>query len=336
MWGRAGRRGRGLAVYVAGEDALDQFFCRHPDEFLERPVEAAILHHENEQIHLPHLLCAAHEGPIEPDDRRGDPRPARARALRGARRATASWSSAAGASRCARPRTTRRRACRCARARRRASQIVDAAQGELLGDVELARACTTVHDGAVYLHMGRQYEVRELDLDAGRALVEPFSGDWYTQPKREIDTSSSGCSTAARCCGVDAELRHGHRQRAGARLPAQAARHARGARPRGARPAAHRVHDAGALVRARARRARRPAARGRCSARCTRPSTRRSRCCRCWRCATAGTSAASRRTCTRRPAGPTIFIYDGHPGGVGITRQGFTALRAARAATRSG
>ena len=34
MWGRAGRRGRGLAVYIAGEDALDQFFCRHPDEFM--------------------------------------------------------------------------------------------------------------------------------------------------------------------------------------------------------------------------------------------------------------------------------------------------------------
>src|SRR5262249_53105229 len=47
MWGRAGRRGRGLAVYVAGEDALDQFFCRHPDDFLNRPVEAAILDHES-------------------------------------------------------------------------------------------------------------------------------------------------------------------------------------------------------------------------------------------------------------------------------------------------
>ena len=68
MWGRAGRRGRGLAVYVAGEDALDQFFCRHPDEFLDRPVEAAILDHENEQIHAAHLLCAAHEGPLAPDD----------------------------------------------------------------------------------------------------------------------------------------------------------------------------------------------------------------------------------------------------------------------------
>ena len=67
MWGRAGRRGRGLAVYVAGEDALDQFFCRHPDEFLDRPVESAIVNYENEQIHDPHLLCAAHEGPIEPD-----------------------------------------------------------------------------------------------------------------------------------------------------------------------------------------------------------------------------------------------------------------------------
>ena len=68
MWGRAGRRGKGLAVYVAGEDALDQFFCRHPDEFLERPVEAAILDHESPQIYQAHLLCAAYEGPLERGD----------------------------------------------------------------------------------------------------------------------------------------------------------------------------------------------------------------------------------------------------------------------------
>src|SRR5262249_59173642 len=68
MWGGGGGRGRGLAVYVAGEDALDQFFCRHPDEFLERPVEAAILDPFNEQLHAAHLLCAAHEAPLEPAD----------------------------------------------------------------------------------------------------------------------------------------------------------------------------------------------------------------------------------------------------------------------------
>src|SRR5919107_296598 len=69
MWGRAGRRGRGLAVYVAGEDALDQFFCRHPEEFLERPVEAAILDHRSSDVFRAQLVCAAHEAPLEPDDR---------------------------------------------------------------------------------------------------------------------------------------------------------------------------------------------------------------------------------------------------------------------------
>src|ERR671921_702121 len=68
MWGRAGRRGHGLAVYVAGEDALDQFFCRHPDEFLERPVEAAILDPDNEQLYAGHLLCAAHEAALSYED----------------------------------------------------------------------------------------------------------------------------------------------------------------------------------------------------------------------------------------------------------------------------
>ena len=115
-----------------------------------------------------------------------------------------------------------------------------------------------------------------------------------------------------------------HGDRGGPRLPAQAPARPRGHRPPGARPAAAR--------RSRRRRSgtRSPTtcwpttSRSRCcSGRCTRPSTRRSPCSRCWRCATAGTSAACRRTSTRRPAGPTIFIYDGHPGGVGITRQGF-------------
>jgi DEAD/DEAH box helicase domain-containing protein len=68
MWGRAGRRRRGLAVYIAGADALDQFFARHTDDFLERPVESAILDHESEEIHLAHLLCAAHEGPVSERD----------------------------------------------------------------------------------------------------------------------------------------------------------------------------------------------------------------------------------------------------------------------------
>ena len=69
QWGRAGRRERdGLAVYIAGDDALDQFFCRHPEEFLDRPVESAILDHTSETIHMRHLVAAAYEAPLEPED----------------------------------------------------------------------------------------------------------------------------------------------------------------------------------------------------------------------------------------------------------------------------
>jgi DEAD/DEAH box helicase domain-containing protein len=186
MWGRAGRRGRGLAVYIAGDDALDQFFCRHPDQFLDRPVEAAILDHENEQIHLSHLLCAAHEGPLSDAD---------ADALGPRWRAHAEILVAAGELRERHGTFVLRRPEEYPASRvslRSASPdsfaVVDTTSGELLGTVEAARAFTTVHPGAIYLHLGRPYEVRELDEDGRRALVEPFTGDWYTQPKRETDT----------------------------------------------------------------------------------------------------------------------------------------------------
>lgn len=187
MWGRAGRRGRGLAVYVAGDDGLDQFFCRHPDEFLGRPVEAAILEHESEEIHLAHLLCAAHEGPIDPH--------ADAATLGPRVRAHCEHLVALGELVERRGRFTLRRPEEFPAARvslRSASAdtfgVVDASTGELLGTVEAGRAHRVLHDGAIYLHQMRPYEVRELDLHARRAIVEPFTGDWYTQPKQETQT----------------------------------------------------------------------------------------------------------------------------------------------------
>jgi DEAD/DEAH box helicase domain-containing protein len=217
MWGRAGRRGKGLAVYVAGEDALDQFFCRHPDEFLERAVEAAILDHESAQIHQAHLLCAAYEGPLARADAEffGPRWEAHAEALVSAgllRKRTVrgghagagtgdnergggdeSTDVAGGVSReeyvLRRPDSYPAANVSLRSASPDSFAIVDVSSGELLGQTEAARAHSTVHDGAVYLHQGRSYEVRELDLEHRRALVSPFDGDWYTQPKRETDTN---------------------------------------------------------------------------------------------------------------------------------------------------
>jgi DEAD/DEAH box helicase domain-containing protein len=192
MWGRAGRRGKGVAVYVAGEDALDQFFCRHPEEFLERPVEAAILDHESPQIFQAHLLCAAYEGPLEPADSEflGPRWETHAEALVGAgllRKRTTKQGHEAYVLRQASDYPAGHVSLRSSSPDSFA--IVDVSSGELLGQTEAARAHSTVHDGAIYLHMGRSYEVRELDLDNRRALVAPFDGDWYTQPKRETDTN---------------------------------------------------------------------------------------------------------------------------------------------------
>ena len=186
MWGRAGRRGRGLAIYIAGEDALDQFFARHPQEFLRRPVEAAIIDPTSEEIRAEHLLCAAHEAPITeqdeelfgPDVLRQAARLAGAGMLR--ERATGFVPFRADDYPAARV------ALRSASAD--SFVLVDIADGEVIGTVEAVRAYSTVHEGAIYLHMGRSYLVHELDLGGRRALLEPFSADYFTQAKRESMT----------------------------------------------------------------------------------------------------------------------------------------------------
>ncbi len=183
MWGRAGRRGRGLAVYIAGEDALDQFFCRHPDDFLARPVEAAILDPESPEIYAEHLLCAAHEAPLSDQDE----------AILGPGwRGYAEDLAAAGLLRERATGFVPKRADDYPAARvalRSASAdsfiLMDATSGEVLGTIEAGRAYSTVHEGAVYMHLGRSYHVLALDLGARRAVLEPFDGDYYTQAKRE-------------------------------------------------------------------------------------------------------------------------------------------------------
>jgi DEAD/DEAH box helicase domain-containing protein len=81
--------------------------------------------------------------------------------------------------------------------------VVDAATGSVLGLVERSRAYTTVHEGAVYLHLGESYLVRELALDTRTAVVEPFRGDWYTQPKKETSTQIVAAERTELRLGLD-------------------------------------------------------------------------------------------------------------------------------------
>jgi DEAD/DEAH box helicase domain-containing protein len=200
QWGRAGRRTAGLAVLVASEDALDQFFMREPEALMERRVEAAILDHANPRILDGHVLAAAFEGPLDERDGAtlGDAALERAEVLAGTgelRRTKAGivWAG--------RDYPAARVGLRSASPESVA--VIDAATGTVLGIVEAERAPSTVHEGAVYLHMGDSYRVLGLDLTTRAALVEPFTGDYYTQAKKETTTAIEEQELASRQLGMD-------------------------------------------------------------------------------------------------------------------------------------
>jgi DEAD/DEAH box helicase domain-containing protein len=87
-----------------------------------------------------------------------------------------------------------------------AFSVVDVATGSMLGVVERERAYSTVHEGAIYLHLGESYRVLELDLEARTALVEPFTSDYYTQPKKETTTAIERAELTERRLGMEASF----------------------------------------------------------------------------------------------------------------------------------
>jgi DEAD/DEAH box helicase domain-containing protein len=171
-----------LAVLVASEDALDQYFMREPEKLLERRVEAAILDHANPRVLDGHVASAAFEAPVDDADREtlGDEALERAPHVPNLQHTPHGWVWAG------KDYPAARTPLRSASAD--AFTVIDGATGSVLGIVERERAYSTVHEGAVYLHLGEQWLVRELDLIARHAVVEPHTGDWYTQVKKDTST----------------------------------------------------------------------------------------------------------------------------------------------------
>jgi len=201
QWGRAGRRERGLAVLVASEDGLDQFFVDDPPALLERTAEAALIDHATPRILDGHVLAAAYEGPLTLDDTEilGPEALERAALLPELEETPAGW-------------VWRGRDTPAARISLRSGDptafvIVDEGTGAVLGTAERERAFSTVHAGAVYLHLGDQYAVSVLDLESRAALVRPVTVDWYTQARKETRTEIAEALRSRRVAGV--ELFHG-------------------------------------------------------------------------------------------------------------------------------
>ena len=183
--GRAGRRGReAVVVFVAADNPLDHYLLANPHELWGRPLEAAIVDVTNPYVLTPHVRCAAYELPLTQAEDVFAPADvasliAEEAAAGRLRERAGRWywagrgSPAAGMS--------------IRSAGGEPFSIVDASTGALIGDVDESRAYKTVHSGAVYLHQGRTFRIRDLDLVNVTAVAEPYDGDEYTQPRSDTD-----------------------------------------------------------------------------------------------------------------------------------------------------
>jgi len=170
---------------------------REPEALLSRTVEAARSDHANPRVLDGHVLSAAYEAPLDDADRGtlGDEALERATLLPELKHTPAGWVWAG------RDYPAGRIPLRSASAD--SFGVVDATTGETLGLVERERAYSTVHEGAVYLHMGERYLVQELDHEARAAVVTPFEGDWYTQAKKETTTAIEEAYRTERRLGLE-------------------------------------------------------------------------------------------------------------------------------------
>jgi DEAD/DEAH box helicase domain-containing protein len=184
--GRAGRSGReSLCILVARDDPLDTYLVHHPAALFQRPVEATVLDPTNPYVLGPQLACAAAELPLTPADLE----------LFGGQAASSAVATlvAQGALR-QRPTgwywTQRGRPDVDLRGSGGAQVVVvESKTGRLLGTVDGASAHFQVHPGAVYLHQGVSYVVDDLDFDDGVALVRSEEPDFTTHPRDVTDLS---------------------------------------------------------------------------------------------------------------------------------------------------
>lgn len=200
--GRVGRSGReSLTVLVALPDALDQYLLDHPAELLDRACERLVVDPANEFVARRHLVCAAAERPLAPDEDR-DYLERHAPVVGDLLRAGELLRSEEGDRLLPRRRRPQRDVS--LRGTGASVAIVDESTGATIGTIDGSRAFAECHPGAIYLHAGRQWGVVDLDFERGIATVRAADVDWFTSPLSEKETEILEVLDSRRVGGLDA------------------------------------------------------------------------------------------------------------------------------------
>jgi len=197
-WQRGGRVGRGgrssAIILIAGNDALDQYFLRNPKDFFGRNCEEAVLDPLNVEVLKRHIPCAAAEVPIHPDEewtRTPEVRSVLEHAEEtGVLYRLPDGSLASGSTRPHRDVDLRGIGS--------SFSIFLEDRKTLIGSSAGMRVFTECHEGAVYLHRAKQYVVTSLDLNRQNVLVKAATLPYYTRALSEKDTEILGAPIRSR------------------------------------------------------------------------------------------------------------------------------------------
>ncbi|RNE49004.1 DEAD/DEAH box helicase [Corynebacterium alimapuense] len=188
--GRAGRRGQGsLVVLVARDEPMDTYLVNHPEALLERPVENSVFNPKNPFVLRSHLYCAAIEQPLSEqdiDDFSAGEVVAELEEAGLLRRRARGWFPTPLPPGELSPETAHS-AVQIRGGSGEEIMIVDVSDGRLLGSIDSARAATQVHPGAAYLHQGQSFVIEELDFEDYLALARPANPDYFTIARTETE-----------------------------------------------------------------------------------------------------------------------------------------------------
>ncbi|MCE5300656.1 MAG: DEAD/DEAH box helicase [Spirochaetia bacterium] len=199
FWQQAGRAGRknndSAVVYLPHEDALQKYLLHNPSILTSKTFENAIISTENPNIIMGHVLCALSEAPSKSkkifDDIDASPF-VDAMAGHGLVTETPRGYIYSGARR---PQDT------VPLESMGSGTVKIKINGRILEEVEMSRACNECYKGAVYIHNGETYVIKELNLESGEAVAAKEDVDHYTEPMKDEDVEILKVKKTRDCTG---------------------------------------------------------------------------------------------------------------------------------------
>lgn len=189
-WQQAGRAGRrqdeALIIYVAQSTALDQYVVQHPSYLLGSSPEEARINPENMLILMDHLKCAAFELPFSMTDSYGEYEVQELLSYleeEGVLVQTSTqwhWMS----DRFPAHEISLRSA---AQENVVIIDISTPANTKVIGEMDTYSAMTLLHEEAIYLHQGTQFQVEKLDWEEKKAFVREVDVDYFTDANLAVE-----------------------------------------------------------------------------------------------------------------------------------------------------